>query len=162
MRKHTFTAVSVAALAVTSALAGCASDGGILTTASVQPQAAKVAKADPACVALAQQIEKVRSEGTVGRVEKAAEGSTRSVTIKRAALSKVAELNKLNAEYRAKCSNPLLKAQKAKPAGAQATANAAAALAKKAAADAAAKQAQSKVEGQAKKVVAAAQTAAAQ
>ncbi len=85
-------------------LAGCANNGSLgganVTTQSIP----KKAKMDPACVALAAQIESIRQEGTVGRVEKAAVGKSKNVVIKRAALGKVAELNKANAEYKALCS----------------------------------------------------------
>ncbi len=88
-------------------LAGCAADGGnLLTTASIpQQQAAAAPAVDPACLALQNRIALLRAEGTIGRVEKAAEGKTKTVVIKRAALAKVTELNQANADFRSRCSN---------------------------------------------------------
>lgn len=105
-----------AALLVATGLTGCASDGsGFLSTASLSDQPAQVAaKADPACTALATQIETVRKEGAVERLEKAAAGKTATVQVKRESLAKQAELNKLNTEFQAKCSS-------VKPTTAQAT-----------------------------------------
>ena len=74
----------------------------------------RAAKADPACTALATQIETVRKEGAVERLEKAAAGKTATVQVKRESLAKQAELNKLNTEFQAKCSS-------VKPTTAQAT-----------------------------------------
>lgn len=88
-------------------LAGCASDGSsVLTTASVPQQKAQAPIVDPACLALENRIALLRSEGTVGRVEQAATGKSKTVVIKRAALGKVAELNQANAEYQARCAKP--------------------------------------------------------
>lgn len=87
------------------ALAGCANDGTLatsnLTTSAVTPAAAP--KPDPACVTLAAQIETLRKEGTIDRLQQAADGKSASVQVKRAALSKQAELNKANAEFQARC-----------------------------------------------------------
>lgn len=115
MRKVQFGALS--GLLFTVALGGCAGDGsGLLITASTPEQTAEKA-ADPRCVTLLSQIEALRADGTVDRVEQAAEGSTRSVMVKREALSRVAQLNKANEEYRASCSQSALKkADDAKPA----------------------------------------------
>lgn len=87
-------------------LAGCASDGSsILTTASVQPaKKPVVAAVDPACLALQNRIDLLREEGTIGRVEKAAAGKSKTVVIKREALGKVAEFNQANSEFRQRCS----------------------------------------------------------
>ena len=86
-------------------LAGCANDGSsLLTTASVPAEQQKVAAVDPACLALQNRIALLRSEGTIERVEKAATGKSKTVVIKRSALSKVAELNQANAEFRLRCS----------------------------------------------------------
>lgn len=109
-------------------LAGCASDGnGVLptTTASIPQQTKPAAAKQPsaqttACMALRDRIVALRSDGTVGRVEKAATGKTKVVRIKREALTKVAELNAANAEYRNKCS--IIPVQAAKPAIPPATA----------------------------------------
>ncbi|HUS96876.1 MAG TPA: hypothetical protein VMX97_09075 [Hyphomicrobiaceae bacterium] len=93
------------AAAVVLVLAGCASDGATpLTTAAVTPAATKASPADTMCLALRDRIVALKSDGTVGRVEKAAAGKTKVVQIKRAALGKVAELNQANAEFQAKCS----------------------------------------------------------
>jgi hypothetical protein len=99
---------------VSAALAGCSSDGNFLSTASVGSETlASQQKVDPACAALIVNIDNLRREGSIEKLEKAAEGKSSSVQIKRAALAKQAELNKANAEYQAKCSAPLAKAQTA-------------------------------------------------
>ncbi|MFM1814713.1 MAG: hypothetical protein RLZ98_1408 [Pseudomonadota bacterium] len=107
-------------------LAGCAADGGVgganFTTASI-PEKDKV---NPACVALAAKIDTLKQEGTVGRVEQAATGKSKTVVVKRASLGKVAELNQVYAEYQAKCSTITPKAATAgAPATQQVAANAA-------------------------------------
>lgn len=85
-------------------IAGCANDGtlgdGGVTTSSIvsKPQV------DPACVALSARIDGLKQDGSVGRVEKAAAGKSKTVSIKRASLGKVAELNQANSEFQAKCS----------------------------------------------------------
>jgi outer membrane murein-binding lipoprotein Lpp len=85
--------------------AGCANDGSGLSTASVAPEktAAAVPKVDPACVTLASQIDSLRKEGSVERLEKAAAGKTSNVQVKRASLMKQAELNKAYGDYQLKC-----------------------------------------------------------
>ena len=97
------------------AVAGCATDGstGLLTTQSVptKPAPRKVSAADAACIALREKISALRAEGTVERVEKAGQGKTATVKIKRASLQKVAELNQANAEFQAKCSRVPLQAR---------------------------------------------------
>ncbi|MEO1720279.1 MAG: hypothetical protein AAFR23_08640 [Pseudomonadota bacterium] len=100
--------LTVAALSVAAISAGCSQNPG-LTTASVAPKPVPTAAFDPQCTTLRARIAEVEAEGTVGRVVKAADGKTRSVTIKRASLSKVGELNRLNADYRTRCSNPAIK-----------------------------------------------------
>jgi hypothetical protein len=93
---------AVLAIAFAAALAGgCASDGGF-ATGSVQPISNAEARVDPACVTLVSQIDTIRKEGTIERLEKASTG-TGAVQVKRTALQKQAELNKLNADYQAKC-----------------------------------------------------------
>lgn len=85
---------------------GCADGNNILSTASVTPPPAKVAmvpKIDPACVALASQIDILRKDGAVERLEKAASGKTASVQVKRTSLVKQAELNKANSDFQIKC-----------------------------------------------------------
>lgn len=101
-------------------LGGCANDPG-LTTASVVKPPVPTAVVDPQCATLRDQIAAVQGEGTVGRVEQAATGGTKTVVIKRGALAKVAELNRLNSEYRSKCSNPSLLTATATPVSTAAT-----------------------------------------
>ena len=105
MRSNTF--LTFCAAATCLGLAGCAADGSnLLTTASVTPAKKEVVAAvDPACLALQNRIDILREEGTIGRVEKAASGKTKTVVIKREALGKVAEFNQANAEFRQRCSN---------------------------------------------------------
>ena len=90
-------------------LAGCAGDNGLLSTGALQsadavatPAAAP--KVDPACVTLASQIDTLRKEGTVGRLEAAAAGKSATVPVLRASLQKQAALNKVNADFQARCS----------------------------------------------------------
>lgn len=95
--------LGIAALAA-ALVCGCA-DGGIgLTTASTSPDTSTAAlRADPMCSSLANQIEALRSDGTIGRLEKAAVGKSENVRIKRDALLKQTELNKANADFQARC-----------------------------------------------------------
>ncbi len=90
---------------------GCANDGGgLFTTGSVsEPAATAKASFDPACTTLATQIDSLRAEGTVGRLEKAADGKTSTVTVQRASLTKQAQLNKANADFVTKCGPALPK-----------------------------------------------------
>lgn len=123
-------------------LAGCANDsllGGIGGEAS-QPTAALPAKppVDPACNALAARIDALRKEGVVERVEAASKGKGSSVSVKRASLGQIAELEKVNAEFQAKCSTVPRSASA--PATPQPPQAAAAAVAAKAAAKTAAAQ----------------------
>ncbi len=89
--------------AVGLALAGCSADG-TLSTASIngKPET-KVAAVDPACIALSNQIEVLRAEGSVEGLEKASTGKGGTVKVKREALAKQTELNRTYAEYQAKC-----------------------------------------------------------
>ena len=82
--------------------AGCSSDGG-LQTASINKPAEPVAAADPACVAITNQIDLLRKEGNIEKLEKAAAGKGASVKVKREALAKQAELNRVNAEFQTRC-----------------------------------------------------------
>lgn len=94
------------AIALAALAGGCANDGtNIFQTGSLaQPAAvAAPAKPDPVCVTLASQIDALRKDGTVDRLEKAADGKTTAVSVQRAALGKQAQLNKLNADFIAKC-----------------------------------------------------------
>lgn len=142
-----FLTAPAALLLAAGALAGCANDGVLgtssnLTTAAVTPVAQP--KADPACVTLAAQIDALRKEGTIDRLQQAADGKSPSVQVKRAALAKQAELNKANAEFQAKCGTVPAPAQTA-AAPAPVAKDAAAAAAKPATAATTAKKAVKKV-----------------
>lgn len=104
-------------LAVALATVGCAQGANSLSTASVATGNDKVAtaagKVDPACVTLASQIETLRNEGTIDKLEKASSGKSANVQIKRAALAKQAELNKANADFQTRCGPSIPKAQTA-------------------------------------------------
>lgn len=95
------------ALGATVALGACANDT-LVSGLGPAPQqtAALPAKlaADPACSGLATQIEALRRDGVVDRVEAASKGKGNTVKIKRESLSQIAELEKANAEFQAKCS----------------------------------------------------------
>lgn len=123
-------------------LTGCANDGVLgsssLTTSAVTPVATAAPKVDPACVSLAAQIEQLRQEGSIDRLQQASQGKTASVQVKRASLAKQADLNRVNAEFQAKCATITPKATTA-AAGADAAAKAAAPAVKTAAASTAAK-----------------------
>ena len=88
-------------------LAGCANDGTLgtsnLTTSAVAPVASAAPKVDPACVALAAQIDQLRQEGTIDRLQQASQGKSANVQVKRASLAKQADLNRVNAEFQVKC-----------------------------------------------------------
>ncbi|MEL6375022.1 MAG: hypothetical protein AAFR04_13770 [Pseudomonadota bacterium] len=91
------------ALAIALAGSACSNGGGNVETAALNaPPAAP--KVNPRCYQLAQLIDQAKRDGTVARVEKAGDGKTRSVTIKRKALKSVASLNAAQAEFRSKCS----------------------------------------------------------
>ncbi len=106
------------------ALGACASDSmpNLFETASVSPSAEQVAAAtpprasrvDPACATLAGQIDSLRKEGTIERLEKVSTGKGDNVQVKRTALAKQTELNKANAEFQSKC-GPRLPQQAAAP-----------------------------------------------
>jgi hypothetical protein len=88
-------------------LGACASDGGLFQTSSVTPVSDPVISAkprvDPACVALSNQIEGLRKEGTIERLEKVAAGKGDNVQVKRTAIAKQTELNRANADFQIKC-----------------------------------------------------------
>lgn len=108
--------ISSAALMLGALAGGCANDGSgnLLATSSVGAEkTATAAKVDPVCVALASQIDTLRKEGTVDRLEKAATGKSENVQVKRASLAKQSELNKANADFQTKCGPQLPKAQTA-------------------------------------------------
>lgn len=102
----------------TLTLAGCANDtligsGATSATAALPPKPT----VDPACTALAGRIDALRKEGVVDRVEAAAKGKSSTVNVKRASLGQIAELEKANADFQAKCSTvPRAQAAAAAPA----------------------------------------------
>jgi hypothetical protein len=108
-------ATLTAALAVSGGLCACSSDGSgllgsSLTTSSVATnpaataQVAPVPKVDPACASLSARIDALRKEGVTERVEKASVGKGTNVSVKRASLAQMAELDKANSEFQARCS----------------------------------------------------------
>jgi hypothetical protein len=107
IRTSLLACITITALSV----GGCANDGGVsnlFTTSAIgtPPEAttaAVTAKLDPACGALATQIDTLRKEGTIERLEKVADGKGANVQVQRTALKKQAELNKANADFQAKC-----------------------------------------------------------
>lgn len=115
------------ALAVLAAglTCGCAENGNFgLSTQSLGPDKT-AAKTDPACVSLASQINTLKGDGTIDRLEKAADGKTVKVSVKRSALQKQAELNKAYADFQTRC-GPKVPAQataQAQPAAAAQTAS---------------------------------------
>lgn len=95
------TAAAVLAALLTG---GCAETGALETASINQPAGAKAAAAiDPACASLSSQIDTLATEGSVARLEQAADGKGAVVRVKREAIAKQAELNKLNSDYRTKC-----------------------------------------------------------
>jgi hypothetical protein len=116
MTPRIFTTLSVLALAAVAG--GCSADGNTaLSTASVAAdKTAQAQKVDPACVALSSQIDSLRNEGAVERLEKAAAGKSSSVQVKRSSLATQAELNKAYADFQAKCGPKIPAAQTAQAA----------------------------------------------
>ncbi|MBY0559258.1 hypothetical protein [Hyphomicrobium sp.] len=104
---------------------GCANSGFDLSTASVTSPEKTAAKSDPVCASLASQITTLKGDGTIERLEKAADGKGDKVSVKRAALQKQAELNKAYGEYQTRCGtgvpNQVASQQAAKPAAAATT-----------------------------------------
>ncbi|MEZ5855514.1 MAG: hypothetical protein R3D67_12530 [Hyphomicrobiaceae bacterium] len=97
----TITAVVATALSLTA----CAENSLLgsnapATTAALPPKPA----IDPACATLAAQIDEMRRDGVVERAEAAAKGKSKTVSVKRESLGKLAQLEKVNAEFQAKCS----------------------------------------------------------
>lgn len=91
-------------------LTACANDGGLsgsmLTTSSIDAQkTAKAPAVDPACVSLVSKIDSLRKDGITDRVAKAGEGKSKTVSVYRTSLSKMAELDRANQEYQRKCGN---------------------------------------------------------
>jgi PBP1b-binding outer membrane lipoprotein LpoB len=119
-------------------LGGCASDGsGLFSTSSVaapEPVSAVTAtpdtptrtatRIDPACAQLAAQIDGLKKDGTIERLEKISAGKSTSVQVKRSAILKQAELNRANADFQAKCGPTGLRAAVVAPAPAAAAATA--------------------------------------
>ncbi len=106
---------SLAIVTVAALSAGCSADssslfGNALTTQAISPAvqsgATPVAggKVDPVCAALAARIDQLRQDGVTERAEKAAAGKGNTVQVKRASLGQLADLDKANAEFQAKCS----------------------------------------------------------
>jgi hypothetical protein len=96
-------AILAASAFFASLAAGCAADNPLATASIADEKKTAAAKVDPVCVALAQQIDTLRTEGTVDRLEKAASGKSAVVKVKRTALAKQAELNAANSEFQTKC-----------------------------------------------------------
>jgi hypothetical protein len=105
---------TISILAFAAVAGGCADGNNLLTTASVAPEkVAGAPKIDPACIALSNQIDTLRKDGAVERLEKASAGKSASVQVKRASLAKQAELNKANADFQTKCGPQIPQAQTA-------------------------------------------------
>jgi hypothetical protein len=83
-------------------MGGCSNADLGLSTQSLGPDKV-AAKTDPACVSLASQINTLKGDGTIERLEKAADGKTTKVSVKRTALQKQAELNKAYADFQTRC-----------------------------------------------------------
>ena len=99
---------------------GCASDGsspfggGPATTVAVT---ATAPAASSACVALSSRIDALRKDGVTERAaQAAATGKTTTVAVKRASLANLAELDKANADFQARCSTLGPRAVTANPA----------------------------------------------
>lgn len=114
-----------AASGAVMALAACAGDGSFpgadLTTSSLQQQK-KAPAIDPECVALSAKINELRADGITGRVEKAGTGKSKTVSVYRTSLARMAALDRANGDFQRKCSKvaPPSSAQQAavKPAAA--------------------------------------------
>lgn len=91
------------------ALTGCAGDGNHFQTGSLASQPAPeqtqvvTPKITPECAALASQIDGLRKDGTLEKLEKAATGKGATVPVKRDSLAKQAAYNKATADFQAKC-----------------------------------------------------------
>lgn len=92
------------ALGLAVLLSACAGDSFIGGEGTTTSALSAKPKADAACAPLAARIEELRRDGVAERVEKAAAGKGATVSVKRDSLVKLAELNKANAEFQAKCS----------------------------------------------------------
>jgi hypothetical protein len=104
-------------------MCGCSNADLGLSTQSLGPDKV-AAKTDPVCVSLASQINTLKGDGTIERLEKAADGKTTKVSVKRTALQKQAELNKAYADFQTRCGPniPNQATAQATPAAAPATA----------------------------------------
>ena len=110
------------------ALAGCANSDSLFSLGDAPQQTAALpAKpaVDPACATLAQRIDALRKEGVVERVETASKGKGATVNVKRASLGQIAELERANADFQARCSTMTRAASTAQPAQTAAVAPAA-------------------------------------
>lgn len=98
---------------------GCANSDLGLTTQTLGSEKT-AAKVDPACTSLASQINTLKGDGTIERLEKAADGKGTKVSVKRTALQKQAELNKAYADFQTRCGPavPSTTAAQAQPAAA--------------------------------------------
>jgi hypothetical protein len=101
MMEGAATRIGIAVIA-TGLMCGCSNSEFGLTTQSLGPDKTAM-KADPACVSLANQISTIKGDGTIERLEKAADGKTTKVSVKRSALQKQTELNKAYAEFQTRC-----------------------------------------------------------
>jgi hypothetical protein len=90
----------------TALMGGCANSGFDLSTASVTPDKT-AAKTDPVCASLAGEINTLRGDGTIDKLEKAADGKGAKVSVKRTALQKQAELNKAYGQFQTRCGPPV-------------------------------------------------------
>lgn len=90
------------------ALPACSNTGGLtgssVTTSSINnQQAANKPAIDPACVTLVSKIDSLRKDGITDRVEKVGAGKSKTVSVYRASLARMAELDRANAEYQLRC-----------------------------------------------------------
>lgn len=78
--------------------------GSILTTSSIdQQKTAKAPAIDPTCVSLVSKIDGLRKDGITDRVAKAGAGKSKTVPVYRSSLARMAELDRTNAQYQARC-----------------------------------------------------------
>lgn len=103
--------IALAALAVS----GCAGDGAnMFQTGSVTataPAPISTPRVSAECQTLAGQIEALRKDGTLEKLEKASAGKSQTVPFKRDALVKQASYNKLTTDFQAKCGPNAIVAQ---------------------------------------------------
>lgn len=89
-------------VALAASVCGCANGGFDIPTGSITPQQT-AAKSDPVCASLASQINTLKADGAIERLEKAADGKTSKVSVKRASLQKQTELNKAYEQFQTRC-----------------------------------------------------------